>query len=185
MISQIFDHDIFNVLTVMSLSMGSRFQREELKKRTRMNNVALDNALLALLNSGIIKKEKKYLLVNFENKHAKQVLDVVLAQYKELKEIPLNAYFSVIDMVLFLSRFKNNEVYLFGSYAKLIFKDSSDIDLAVISEAIDKKAVSRAMQKAEKRYGKEIEMHYFEKNFYKNKKDPLVLDILKNGTRLI
>lgn len=185
MIPQIFDKDSFKVLAVMSLSRGSKFRRDELKKRTRMNNVALDNALLALLNSGIIKKENKYLLINFENKYSTRILEVVIAQHKELKEIPFDAYFSVIDMILFLSRFKNVDVYLFGSYSKLIFKENSDIDLAVISDAIDKKAVSRAVQKTEKRYGKTVEIHYFEKNFYKNKKDPLVLEILKNGTKLI
>jgi len=32
---------------------------------------------------------------------------------------------------------------------------------------------------------KSIEIHYFKTNFYKNKKDPLVKDILRNGVKLL
>ena len=79
-------------------------------------------------------------------------------------------------------------VYLFGSYAKLVFKETSDIDIAIVSDKVaagDKKVINGLIQKMESRYGKNIEMHYFGKNFYKNKKDPLVKDILKNGIKLI
>jgi len=186
MIAQIFDGNAFKILTVMSLSKGSRFQRKELKERTRMNNVILDKTLQTLLNSGVIKKEVKYFALNLENKYAKQFSEMLLQQYKDLKELPLNAYFSIADAVSFLSRLKL-EVFLFGSYSKLIFKETSDIDLAIISETISghKKEISGFFQKIEKRYGKTIELHYFGSDFYKNRKDPLVNEILKNGVKLI
>jgi len=186
MIAQIFDSSAFKILTVMSLSKGSRFQRKELKERTRMNNVILDKALQTLLNSDVIKKEDRYFAFNLENKYAKQVSEMLLQQYKELKELPLDVYFSISDFVSFLSRVKL-EAYLFGSYSKLVFKESSDIDLAVISDSINgyKKEISKFIQKIEKKYEKTIELHYFGSEFYKNKKDPLVNEILKNGIRLI
>lgn len=186
MIAQIFDSSAFKILTVMSLSKGSRFQRKELKDRTRMNNVTLDKSLQFLLNSDVIKKEGRYFAFNLENGYAKQVSEMLLRQYKELKELPLNAYFSIIDMVLFLSKFKL-EAYLFGSYSKLVFKEASDIDLAVISDTITdkKKEIQKAAQKIEKKYGKILELHHFGSDFYKNKKDPLVNEILKNGIKLI
>ena len=37
----------------------------------------------------------------------------------------------------------------------------------------------------ERVYRKTLEVHFFRENFHKNKKDPLVKDILKNGVRLI
>ncbi len=186
MIAQIFDSNAFKILTVMSLSKGSRFQRKELKERTRMNNVILDKSLQTLLNSGIIKKEGKYLAFNLENRYAKQVSDMLLQQYRELKELPLNVYFSIADMVLFLSKFRL-EAYLFGSYSKLVFKETSDIDLAIISDSITdkRKEIQKVAQKIEKKYGKNTELHYFGSVFYKNKKDPLVNEILKNGVKLI
>ncbi|MFZ3077544.1 MAG: nucleotidyltransferase domain-containing protein [Candidatus Aenigmatarchaeota archaeon] len=186
MIAQIFDSNAFKILAVMSLSRGSRFQRKELKERTRMNNVILDKSLQTLLNSGIIKKEDRYFVFNLENRYAKQVSEMLLQQYRDLKDIPLNVYFSITEIILFLSRFKL-EVYLFGSYAKLIFKETSDIDLTVISDSINehKKEISKFIQKIERKYGKTIELHYFGSDFYKNKKDPIVNEILKNGVKLI
>lgn len=186
MIAQIFDGNAFKILTVMSLSKGSKFQRKEIKDRTRMNNVILDKSLQTLLNSGTIKKEGKYFAFNLENRCAKQISELLLQQYKELRELPLDAYFSITDSVSFLSRFKT-ELFLFGSYSKLVFKETSDIDLAVISDEISehKKEISGFIQKIERKYGKAMELHYFSYDFHKNKKDPLVSEILKNGIKLI
>ena len=75
------------------------------------------------------------------------------------------------------------KAYLFGSYSKLIYKDTSDIDIALL-DSMEK--YSKIIGKLERKYGKRIEAHYFEKKeFYRNKKDPLVKDILKNGIRLV
>ena len=79
-------------------------------------------------------------------------------------------------------------MYLFGSYAKIIYKKNSDIDLAIISDKInekDKKEINKRIKTIESRFQKTIEIHYFKTNFYKNKSDPLVKDILKNGIKLI
>lgn len=186
-ITQILDNDAFKIMTVISLSRGSRFQRKELKERTRMNNVTIDKTLALLLNSGLISKKNRYFFLNLENEHAKEISEVIIRQYRQLREIPLDAYFSISDMILHLSRFKNINVYLFGSYSKLVFRQTSDIDLAIISDSIseNKKEIQKAVQKTEKKYNKKIEIHYFGSGFYKNKKDPLVAEILKNGIKLI
>jgi len=182
MIFQIFNKDILKLLTVFSISPGSRFLRNDLKERTKLNNVNLDNAINALLNSNLIKKEKRFLYFNLDNR---PILDVVFQQYKELKQIPLNIYFLIIDFIFFLNKSKNIDVYLFGSYSKLIFKEGSDVDLAVISDRADKKKINNITRKLESKYNRKIEVHYFEKNFYKNKKDPIVNEIIKNGVKLI
>ena len=75
MILQIFNKDILEVLTVFSISPGSRFLRKELKERTKLNNVNLDNALNILLNTNLIKKEKRFLLLNLES--AKSIINLV------------------------------------------------------------------------------------------------------------
>ena len=186
MIVEIFDKDIAEILTIFCLSPGSRFLRKELKERTKLNNVNLDNAINTLLNSKIIKKEKKFLLLDFD--YAKDIIQIISKQYKDLRELPLNIYFSVINIIFLLGKLKNIHVYLFGSYAKLVYKDTSDIDIAIVSDIIneeDKKKLNVSIQKVESRYGKKIEIHYFGMNFYKNKKDPIVKEIIKNGIRLI
>lgn len=188
MIYQIFNKDLLKVLTIFSLSPGSKFYRNELKEKTELNNVNLDNAINVLLNSDLIKKEKTLLSLNFDNKNIREIINLVSDDFKKLKELPLKVYFSIIDAVYFLSKLKALDVYLFGSYAKLIFKENSDIDIAIVSDKInkkEKKEFNKLIRKTELKYKKEIEIHYFKKNFYKNKKDPLVKDILKNGVKLI
>ena len=77
------------------------------------------------------------------------------------------------------------DVYLFGSYAKLIFSESSDVDIAIVSNQINKKEADKVIKKLEKKHKKEIELHYFTRNFYKNKRDPLVKEILQHGIKMI
>lgn len=188
MIIGLFNKDVFKILTVLSLSPGSRFLRKELKEKTKMNNINLDNALKILLNSNIILKEKRIIALNFENILTKQIINLVSRQYRELKELPLNAYFSICDIISLLIKYKKIDVYLFGSYAKLIFKETSDIDLAVISDSLtkeQKKEINKLATRIKERYSKDIEVHYFGRNFYKNRKDPLVKDILKNSIKLL
>ena len=186
MIIHVFNRDILEILTIFSISPGSRFLRKELKEKTRLNNVNLDNSLAALMNSGIIKKEGRFLSLNLDR--SRELISIISSQYKKAKELPLDAYFSIIAIVYFLSKFKGINVYLFGSYSKLVYKDTSDIDLAIVADKIDdkaKKEINALAQKTELRYGKKIELHYFGLNFYKNRKDSLVREILKNGLRLI
>ena len=89
-------------------------------------------------------------------------------------------------MVSELKLFKNCELYLFGSYSKLIYKDTSDIDIAVLTpKEFKKNMINKIIKRLENKYKKNIELHFFERDrFYKNKKDPLVKDIIKNGVKL-
>lgn len=184
---QVFNKDILKLLTIFSVSPGSKFSRDELKKKTKMNNVLLDNSLVVLFNSQIIQKEKRLFYLNLEDENVKKIIEIVFSNYKKLKSLPFEVYFSILEIVYSLSKYKNLRVYLFGSYSKLIFNDKSDIDIAVISELPEKtkKIFSKLVQKIEKVYGKEIELHYFSTNFEKQKSDPLVKEILKNGVKLI
>ena len=185
MISLIFNKDIFKILTIFSVSPGSRFKRNELKEKTKLNNVPLDNALAKLLKTSILKKEKTLISINFENQIAKSLLEIISWQYKSLKEVPLNVYFLLIDLIDSIALIKA-EVYLFGSYSKLIYNENSDVDIALIITSIDKSIISKIVNKIEKKYNKKIALHIFDKQkFYKNKKDPLIKDIIKNGVKLI
>lgn len=149
----------------------------------------LDKALDRLLLCGVLRNDNNIYRINFESEYAKKVLEIVSKQHKEMKELPLNVYFLLIDLADSLSAMcrKGLEVYLFGSYSKLIYKEKSDVDIAVLGpEDMDVDAISEVVKKLEKKYGKHIELHDFVKgDFYKNKKDPMVNDILTNGIRLI
>jgi predicted nucleotidyltransferase len=187
MLEPIFDNDCYKVLGIFSISPGSKFKRNEIKEKTKLNNVTLDKALIKLSNCNILGIDNNYYYVNFESENAKKVIDMVIRQYKGLKELPLNVFLLIIDLVDCLSTVRKIEVYLFGSYSKLIYREKSDVDIAVLLPAENKRInFDKLALKLEKIYGKRVEIHDFEKGkFYDNKDDPLVSDILRNGVRLL
>ena len=187
MINQIFNNSIFKILTLFSLSPGSRFNRKNIKEKTRTNNMPLDNALTKLMSGSILKRMENYYSINLEDEHAKQIIEIVSKEYKNLRELPLDVYFLLVDLTDELAQIKNIQVYLFGSYSKLVYSDKSDVDIAIISNgSLDKKRIEKIIAKVEKSYKKNVEVHYFDGlTFYKNEKDPLVRGIIKDGIRLI
>ena len=187
MISLAFNQEVFKILTVFSLSPGSRFKRKELKELTLLNNVPLDKALLRLVGSGVLSKKGAY-FVNMESEHAETFIPLCAKQHAQLRRIPFNVYFLVLDFVFQASLLKGIELYLFGSYAKLVFSEKSDIDVAVLTlqGSSVKPALSALAEKLSKSHGKELQLHFFDKKgFYSSKKDPLVSEIIRNGIRLV
>ncbi|MBD3248739.1 hypothetical protein GF336_01720 [Candidatus Woesearchaeota archaeon] len=187
MINPLFDQEIYKILTLFSLSPGSRLRRNDIKEKTRLNNIPLDNSMLRLISSQVILKEKNLYSLNLAKKQIKQLIKIIKKDYIYLKELPIDVYYSLIDIIDILCLEKNIKVFLFGSYAKLIYSRKSDVDIAVIHNPdLKKTGLNKKIKKIEKRYGKNIELHFFEKKgFYKNKKDPLVKGILKDGVKLI
>ncbi|MFH1631189.1 MAG: nucleotidyltransferase domain-containing protein [Candidatus Aenigmatarchaeota archaeon] len=186
MISQIFDRNSFKVLSLFALSPGSRFRRQEIKNRTMMHNIPLDEALSKLLMSELIKRDSGFYSINFDNKYTERIIDVVSSQHNEMKKLPLGVYFILIDLIYDTHLSIEIEMWLFGSYSKLIYNDKSDIDIAVLaSEEFRKDTLKKTIRKLEGHYKKKIEIHFFEKKkFYKNKRDPLVKEILQHGIKL-
>jgi predicted nucleotidyltransferase len=187
MISQIFNQDTYKILSLFSLSPGSRFNRKEIKEKTRLNNVPLDKALLKLLSSGVLARKGNYYSVNFENPSSRAIIEMCSKQYRQLREIPFDVYLLVLDLTAELSLHKGVDAYLFGSYSKLVYTENSDIDIAILAAGrLEKNRITKAVAKLEKLYGKRIETHYFDKpGFYGGKKDPLVKGILRDGIRLV
>lgn len=187
MISQIFTQDCYKILSFFSLSPGSRFNRKEIKNRILLNNVPLDAALSRLLSSGILIKERNYYSINLEDDYSKKMIDICKKQYKKLREPPLNVFYMLIDLISGISVHKGTEISLFGSYAKLVYSEKSDVDLAVLTTLkTDKGFIRKIAAKLEKTYEKNIELHFFDKrSFLKNKKDPLVEEIIRNGVKII
>ncbi len=188
MISPLFNQDCFKILSLFGLSPGSRFNRTELKRRTRLHNVPLDKALSLLLSSGVLRREGKYYSINFENASGKKILELCQKQYRELRELPLDVYYLLVDLIAPLSSIKGIGVFLFGSYAKLVYTDKSDVDIALLHPSgwRPPEKIKNLVKKLERIYQKKVEVHYFEKgSFYRNKRDPVVKGILKDGIKLI
>ena len=188
MITDIFDRSIVKILTLFSISPGSKFTRKEIKEKTMLYNIPLDKALTALLNNKILIKEKRFLSMNFENNNAKNVMEIIKKEYLRFKEIPLKIYYLLLDICASLSAINQIEnIYLFGSFSKLIYTEKSDVDLGIILRRESKELIKKIRSetsKIEKKYEKIIEQHFFEKKDL-SKKDHLIKEIKKNNVVLL
>jgi predicted nucleotidyltransferase len=183
---ELFEFDIEKIFTLFAVSPGSRWNRKIIKEKTRIPNIILDKCLAKLLNLKILNKEKNLFALNFKNGETKKIIDIVYESYNKFKQPRLKDYFIVRDTSKKLAEIKETgDVYLFGSYAKLVHHENSDIDIAIVSDNIDKKKVNETIRKLEKKYGKKIEIHFFSRKFYNNKRDPLVKEILQHGIKLL
>ena len=182
---ELFDSNILKIMTVFSISPGSRLNRKIIKEKTGIANIILDKTLAKLINFKILIKEKGFFVLNFKNTEVKEIINLAAENYAKFKQIPLKEYFMIVNIIEEFSKIKNiGDVYLFGSYAKLIFRENSDVDIAVISE-IDKRKINKIAERLEKKYNKKIEVHFFTEKFYNNKRDPLVKEILQHGIKTI
>lgn len=189
MITNLFDKNLMKVLALFLISPGSRYMRKEIKEKTGMNNVPLDQALTKLNNLKVIKQEKNLLMIN-QDYEFKEFLEKIRKEFVELN-LPLKVYsilLEVTDNFSGLSSIKN--IYLFGSYAKLIYHEDSDIDIAIIfsnkiknKDELEKK-IDKDTEKISKKHKKKIEIHFFLEKDMKEK-DPLIKDILRNGKRIL
>lgn len=192
MISSLFDKNIIRIASFLIISPGSRYTRKEIKEKTQMNNVPLDKTLNKLLKLGILKEEKN--LLAFNSAPPLELIGLtnyIKSEYKALN-LPHDVFNALLESSGKLSEFNSvKEAYLFGSYAKLIYSDKSDIDLAIIlsKKASNKikieKKIAKELKKIEKKAVKNIEPHFFSESDMKHKEDPLIKDILRNGKRLI
>lgn len=180
------ERNILGVLSVFSTSPGSRLRRNQIKELTGIPNVVLDKNLAKLFNLKILVKKKGLISLNLANDEIKKIIKVLMENYDKFKYLPLREYFMIvhiIDEILVVRGIE--EMYLFGSYSKLTFNQKSDVDFAIISDDVNKKKIAGIIKKLEKRYKKKIEIHYFSRDFYKNKRDSLVKDILRNGVKVV
>ena len=190
MISNLFDKNTMRILSYFLISPGSRYSRKELKENTKMNNVPLDQTIARLKTLKIIEEKKKLYSLNLQNEEFKIILEQLQQEYKRFS-VPYEIFNILIDISDRISRVKQvKEAFLFGSYAKLIYSEKSDIDIAIIfyNEIKNKnkleKKINKELMKISKKSKTQIEVHYFSDADMKAK-DPLIKDILKNNKKII
>ncbi|MEK6914586.1 MAG: nucleotidyltransferase domain-containing protein [Nanoarchaeota archaeon] len=185
MISNIFDKNVVRVISFFMISPGSRYTRLEIKEKTRMNNVPLDIVLNKLMVLRIIIKENNLLMLN-SSSDFNELLEFLKKEYKYFN-VPYDIFNIVVYTTNKLSEFRQiKNVYLFGSYSKLIFHDKSDIDIAIfLEDKIKEKSKIENIIKKELGYiDGRLECHFFLEKDIKEK-DSLIKDIIKNGKKLL
>ena len=157
-----------------------------------MNNAPLDNTLKKLKSLKLIKEEKNFISLNLIEEKNKEVFNIISDEYKSFN-LPYNIFNILAEISEALSK-KNeiNSAILFGSYSKLIHTEKSDIDIALIFEDRLKniynkeKQINSEIMKISKKNNKDIQLHFFYLNeIKKNKSDPLIKDILRNGKKIL
>jgi len=79
-----------------------------------------------------------------------------------------------------------NQLILFGSYAKGLFRKSSDIDVAVISKGLeDEHAMQIKLSKLTWDFDVRIEPHPISFSDYVKNESPFIAEIRKTGIRVI
>lgn len=184
MIINLLNKNIAKVLLFFAISPGSRYSRSEIKEKTELNNVVLDSALSELLAFKMIKIDKKIYSLNLDNEFMNKIINEIK---EKMAGLPLKIQFMIIDFINSTLHFRGIEkIILFGSYAKLIYSEKSDIDIAVVfkdnahKNKYEKK-ISIISEKLSKKHKREIQEHLFIIDDLKHKEDPLIKDILRNG----
>lgn len=184
MITDIFNGDVVRVLTLFSISPGSKHTRNEIKEKAMLNNLPLDNALSSLIKNKILVRERRFFGLNFEDRLSKDALEIIKKEHLRFREIPLDVYFAMVDLSSQFSKVKIiSRAFLFGSFAKMIYTNKSDVDIALFLQSEEKDAIAqikRDISKLEKKFHRAIEPHFFIIKDIKAK-DPLIKEIIRNG----
>jgi predicted nucleotidyltransferase len=183
MLINLIDFNCAKILLLFLVSPGRNHNRKEIKEKTEMNNVPLDNSLKRLIFFKLIKQNNKIYSLNLEN----PIIEKLLLDRQVLINIPLKIQFILLELVYAISAHKEiAKVILFGSYSKLIFTEKSDIDIAIVLKnkanltKLEREIFS-IKNKISKKHKKDIQTHFFEEDDLKHKEDPLIKDILMNG----
>lgn len=186
MIGLIFDTNCFKILSLFSAFPETGYKRNEIKEKTRLNNVPLDKALTKLLLSHVLTVENNVYGLDMNDKNTKRAVKIALRQYRALNELPFDLYLLLIDLIDGFSYIKNLELYLSDDPSKSSYQKSS-IEITIVTpKEVDKKSISAMVKKLTTKYRKQVEVHDFiTTSFYQNKNDPKVKNLIDTGIKLI
>lgn len=173
----------FNLLILKSLKffIENPYKEIHLREFSRKLNISPNTAqrfLNLFLNEGLIKEERKA-----NSRYFKANTDNIL--FKHIKITYSLRELNKKDLILSL---KNNSshVVLFGSVAKGLDEENSDIDLLIISD--DKKKIKDILFNIQDKFDREINYHIFSWSEWKKQKTEnkaFYQDIISTGINLI
>lgn len=184
---------VWRVLSVLAEAPGQGVTKDEIRKITKLGGNSLFKSVNILLQNGLILVskfgKKSYYKLNLSNNYIGRIIEIVNLERQETNNINprimiiLREYarqiFGLIDL---------SEVYVFGSIVKSSYRDGSDVDIAIVSEGISTKErveIEKVGERIEKRFGREVQVHFFTKDEFGRSKTILVEQIHRDGIRLI
>ncbi|MBU0535802.1 MAG: nucleotidyltransferase domain-containing protein [Nanoarchaeota archaeon] len=182
----------WRILVLMSESPGARLTRPEIKRLTHLGNNSITESLKDLVVHDIIDMRKGGRMTygfNLANDFVKQIIFLCEMEKRKLNSLPYSYSIVLREYVrMVLSLCMPERIVLFGSVAKRIYREDSDIDVALVfKEELPVQAkldIEDIADRLKKRFGKDIQQHMFTAKEF-GSKDRMVSEIKKNGVDLL
>lgn len=175
------------ILKLFSLAPGKALTRNQIKEYTKIPNVSLDIALDKLIKEDIIQKNRKSIRLNLSNKKTQEIINFLKEESNELREIPYKIWLILFDFSISIQKLHFEKAILFGSWAKHIARENSDIDIALIFEKKELKQELNAEKISEQlkdKHDLEIQLHFFDEKEFKEGKGVLLKEIKTDGIEI-
>lgn len=184
---------VWRVLSVLAEAPGQGVTKEEIKKVTKLGGNSIFDSIIILLKNDMIISEKAgkktFYRMNMSNKYSRLASEIMQNERRDLNNMSLKIVtilreyarqiFDSIDVV---------SVYVFGSIVKGSYREDSDIDIAIITEknisAKERLMLEKIGEKIEKRFGREIQPHFFTQKEFKAE-GGVVEQIKRDGIKLV
>src|SRR3989344_5386163 len=180
----------WKIFLVLAEAPGKAVSRKEIRAFTLMGNKMVDKYVVLLNQFEIIVVNKigkrKYYKLNLNSPFVPKLLDLIKLEKEKLESINVNIINVLREFVYEATNVdKDNliKIFLFGSYAKRTYTQSSDVDVALIMKErnpAEELLITEIVDRLEKRFGKEIQTHYLTDNYFLSN-TKLVNEIKKDG----
>ncbi len=184
----------WRVLSVLTESPGQGITKEEIKKITKLGGNSIFNSINILLKNELIIANKvgkrTYYKINLTNNYSILIKDILDLERKNLNGLDPK----IVVLLREFTRLVNEvvdvkSVYVFGSIVKNSYTEDSDVDIAVVlnkeMETKERIEIEKINERLEKRFGREIQTHFFMKKEFKQTGDSLVEQVHRDGIKLL
>jgi len=184
----------WRIFSILAEAPGQGITKDEIRKITKLGGNSLFKSMNLMLHNNLILASKHgkltYYKLNLNNEYANQIIKIIALEKKDTNNlnpsilIILREYvrqvFAVIDL---------EQAYVFGSAVKSSYREGSDVDIAVITKkeisTKERIEIEKISEQIEKRFGREIQTHFFTKDEFAKSKMSLVEQIHRDGIKLI
>src|SRR3989338_2180037 len=156
----------WRVFSLLSETPRKPVSRKELLRLTKLGNAPLTRALERLEEADIVVWEKRgnkdFYYLQERNQYTQLLGGLWKSEQKSLRNLPYELRVVLSEFLRSLRETGSvQEVILFYSHAKGTATVHSDIDLAVVSDAVSEIQVSRIVKRIEQQFSARIQVHFF------------------------
>lgn len=185
---------VWRILSVLAEAPGEGVTKEEIKKITKLGGNSIFNSIQILLKNNMIASakygKKTFYRMNMNNKYSHLASEIIHNERADNNNINqriitiLREYTrQVIDSI------EIKAIYVFGSIVKSSYRENSDIDIAIITEedisVKERILLEKIGEKIEKRFGREIQPHFFTDTEFRKSEGGVIEQIKRDGIKLI